>query len=206
MWRPAFELGRGGRLVRAETTAQCVVVACWDSVLRAGRGLERVDRIPVTCARKGTTWKLPGAGGKGRGRTSVLRMHVHRVLVSWATPYVHTLRCVSLPYPLTGVVVAGGCCRYIRLHFLLKAQGCLRRYVDGYTAPSPTASQPSPLPGKSWRVATSPYAVDNRVVPTKPGPQSHSIQGPAQHAPSVHQSWWGQRSLLHALQVRSSLA
>jgi hypothetical protein len=78
--------------------------------------------------------------------------------------------------------VAGGCCRYIRLHFLLKAQGCLRRYGDGNTTPSPTASQPSPLPGKSWRVATSPYAVDNRVVPTKPGPQSHSIQGPA-HTP-----------------------
>jgi hypothetical protein len=56
----------GGGLVRAETAAHCVVVACWDAVLRAGRGLERVEHrcgpSPGTCARDAQ--KLPGAGGE----------------------------------------------------------------------------------------------------------------------------------------------
>ena len=49
--------GDGG-LVRVETAARCVVVAYWDAVLRAGRGLKRVEQVwPISRdmrARKGT--------------------------------------------------------------------------------------------------------------------------------------------------------
>ena len=75
--------GDGG-LVRAETAARCVVVAYWDAVLRAGRGLKRVEHrcgpSPGTCAHaRGPRRRFQVPEAKREGRTSVLRTHVHRL-------------------------------------------------------------------------------------------------------------------------------
>ena len=72
--------GRTGGVVHA---AQCAVVSCWNAVLPAWRGLERVERrhdiSRSTCAPTGPAWALAGAGGKRNERTSVLCTHVHHL-------------------------------------------------------------------------------------------------------------------------------